>query len=330
MTHKNSVLDTGWLAATMAQCPATILPDGNIRGGPMRLSFPSLDAAIAPSTERPDVRKFMAMLLAPRGADMSLYQAEAYKAGQKQFPNLDQPGGPTTAMLEWPFNDQAKKTHLDPFEAGNIYFSTNANEDRRPLCVDLRGAPIPNVKEKFYAGCWVLPVLNSYGWDYKNGQGQTMKRGVSFGLSALIWLADDTPLSGGSVDVQDAVGGLGGLAPPPGQLTGFGGADPSAMFTTTAAPPAMPGMVPTSPFPPAPVGAMPGTPPLGNGVPTSAPVVPGMAGFGPPATTPASPFSPAPPPPAAKVMLPHVQGTYEAHIAQGWTDELLRSHGMMA
>lgn len=304
MTHKNSVLDAGWLAATMAQCPATILPDGNVRGGPMRLSFPELVTPVVPSTDRPDVKKFMAILLLPRGADMSLYQAEAYKAGQRKFPNLDQPGGPTTAQLEWPFNDQAKKTHLEPFEAGNIYFSTNANEDRRPLCVDLRGAPIPNVKEKFYSGCWVLPILNPYGWDHKNAQGQTIKRGVSMGLSGLIWLADDNTMSAGSVDVQGAVGGLGGLAPPPGQLTGFGGADPSAMFTTTAA----------APFAPA------GVPVAGVGLVPSAPVMPA-----------ASPFPPAAPPPpvAAKPVLLN-GGNYDDHIAQGWTDALLRQHGMMA
>lgn len=294
MTHKNSILDAGWLAATMAQCPATLLPDGNIRGGPMRLSFPALDTAIAPDADKPNVKKFMAMLLLPRGADMSLYQPEAYKAAQKKFPNLDQPGGPTSAQLEWPFNDQAKKTHLDPFEAGNIFFSTNANEDRRPLCVDLRGAPIPNVKEKFYAGCWVLPILNPYGWDYKNAQGQTMKRGVSFGLAGLIWLADDTALSGGSVDVQGAIGGLAGLAPPPGQLSGFGGADPSAMFTAT----------PTLMAPPAAPPAFPAPPPV-----AAAP--------------------PPPPPVAAKPVLLN-GGDYDAHIAQGWTDALLRQHGMMA
>lgn len=323
MTHKNSILDAGWLAATMAQCPATLLPDGNIRGGPMRLSFPAVDVAIAPDLEKPDKKKFMAMLLAPRGADMTLYQSEAYKAAQKQFPNLDQPGGPTTAMLEWPFNDQAKKAHLEPFEAGNIFFSTNANEDRRPLLVDLRGAPIPNVKEKFYSGCWVLPLLNAYGWDYKNAQGATLKRGVSFGLTGLIWLADDTTMSGGSVDVQGAVGGLGNLAPPPGQLSGFGGADPSAMFTATPTLMPVPGVVPASPF----AGAAPAaTPSMVPGLPSTSgsPVSP-AAMF--PSSPPAAP--PPPPPVAAKPVLLN-GGDYDAHIAQGWTDALLRQHGMMA
>jgi hypothetical protein len=321
MTMKGSVLDTAWLAATIAQCPPTLLPDGNLRGGPMRLSFPALDTPVVPSSDRPDVKKFMAMLLLPPNSDMSLYHAEAYKAGQKKFPNLDQPGGPTTAQLEWPFNDQAKKTHLDPFVAGSIFFSTNANEDRRPLCVDLRGAPIPNVKEKFYAGCWVLPILNPYGWAHTNAQGQVIKRGVSFGLAGLIWLADDTALSGGSIDVQGAIGGLGALAPPPGSLSGFGGVDASAMFTTTAGAPAAPV-----------ASAFPSGEPRAAGMPAAlaAPYAPPAPAVFPPAAPAAAPVAPPPPPPAGKALLPHVQGTYDAHIAAGWTDAMLVQHGMMA
>lgn len=295
MTHKNSVLDAGWLAATMAQCPPTILANGDLRTGPVRLAFTNgLAEPIAQDSKRPDDKKFSTSILFPRGTDMGPYQQAALKAAQSEWPNLDQAGGPVSAALEWPFNDQAKKAQHEPFEAGNIFMTVKANPDRRPLYVDLRGAPIPNVKEKFYSGAWVLAVLNPYAWTYEK-----MKRGVSFGMSALIWLADDTAAAGNGLDVSAAIGDLGGLAPPPGQLSGFGGADPSAMFTTTAAP---------SPFaPPAAPSPFPPLPPLPAAV------------FVPPAP---------PPPPARPVLLNG--GDYDAHILAGWTDATLRQHGMMA
>lgn len=292
MTHKNSVLDAGWLAATMAQCPATLLPDGNIRTGPVRLAFANaLPEPLAGDSKRPDDKKFSTHILFPRGADMAFYQQAAFKAAQSEWPNLDQAGGPVSAALEWPFGDQAKKAQHDPFEPGSVFMTVKANADRRPLYVDLRGAPIIDVKGKFYSGAWVLAIINPYAWTYEK-----MKRGVSFGLNGLIWLADDTAAAGGGMDISAATGDLGSLTPPPGQLSGFGGADPSAMFTTTPtlmpapmAPPAAP-----SPFPP-PVAAAP----------------------------------PPPPPVVAKPVLLN-GGDYDAHIAQGWTDALLRQHGMMA
>lgn len=89
---------------------------------------------------------------------------------------------------------------------------------------------------------------------------------------------------------------------------------------------------------PPPPGAPVHTPPPPGGVPT--PQLPPMPGAPAPAPVPVPPnpamtaaalAPPAPAAPAARVMLPAANGTpYEAYKAQGWTDEQLVQHGLMA
>lgn len=104
---------------------------------------------------------------------------------------------------------------------------------------------------------------------------------------------------------------------------GFGGAPlpvgasltPPAGFTPPAIPgtPAVPGMAPPS-APMVPIPALPGT------APSSTVVVPNPAFLAP--QVPAVPTGP--------VMLPAAQGIpYADYIGKGWTDALLRQHGMM-
>lgn len=103
------------------------------------------------------------------------------------------------------------------------------------------------------------------------------------------------------------------------------GPDASAVFggaPVAAAPlPAVPSPAPVASTPAA-YTAPPATPSPSN--PAPAP----YTGFIPAAPVPPTPPVPAAPP--ARVMLPAAQGaTYEAMIAAGWTDEMLRTHGMM-
>lgn len=280
MTHKASTLDAGWLAATVAAIPPTVLADGNVRTGPVRLAFSdkSLAEPVAMDSKKPEDKKYAATLLFPQGADFGLYHQLAVAQLQKKFPNFDQPGSPiNSATIDWPWSDQIAKQHLEPFQPGCVMMPVRANEDRPPFFTELRAGvlvPVPqqSVRAKFYSGAWCLALLNPYAWIYEN-----MKRGVSFGLSGLIWIADDTACSGGGVDPVAAAAGLGGLTPPPGSLSGYAGVDPTQMFSQAATPglPAAPGLGTPLPLPAAP-----------SAVP---PAVPGFA-----ATT--SPISPAGPP----------------------------------
>ena len=127
------------------------------------------------------------------------------------------------------------------------------------------------------------------------------------------------------------------------ELVGYGpiiqsGPDASKAFGTAPAPVLPPGASATPVAAPAAPGAAP--PPPGGMAPPPAPA-PAAAAPAPPAAAPA----PLPPPAAAPAPLPPpapapaatarqmtakaLGNTYEALIAQGWTDDTLRQHGMM-
>ncbi len=115
---------------------------------------------------------------------------------------------------------------------------------------------------------------------------------------------------------------------------------PSASEAFGAPPAALPpgaSMMPTAPAAPMPPGA---AVPAYVAPPVPVPVVPvaPAAAVAPPytgyVTPPPAPAAPVPPPPPAapvRVMLPAAQGaSYEAMIANGWTDATLIANGMMA
>lgn len=226
MTMVNSKLGAAWLAQAMAQIPAVMLtnaqgqPTGVMRTGPVRLAFPQLPG---------EKGKYQGLILWPRGADLSLFQAELNKQALAKFPNLGQPGGLQVSQIVNPINDQAIKTQYEPFEAGCMFTSLSA-EQRKPQLMDTLSAPVD--ASKFYAGCWVLGLTNAYGWEYREtAGGPVMKRGVSLGMTGLIFLADDNESGGGGVDALTATGGLGGT------LAALGApVDPSKLFGSAAAP----------------------------------------------------------------------------------------------
>lgn len=118
-------------------------------------------------------------------------------------------------------------------------------------------------------------------------------------------------------------------------LSQFGSAAlPSNMVTqpvgnvlAPAAPPPVPGAVPSVATPSTPAAPMP---PVQPAPAPSAPVVPNAAVLGapPPVTVPQPPA--APPAPTKQYAMVHGDATYQAWIAQGWTDDTLRANGHMA
>lgn len=124
-------------------------------------------------------------------------------------------------------------------------------------------------------------------------------------------------------DASAAFGGQAAALPPGASATPMGG-------PTTPPPPGAPGPGPGpgAPMPPGPPGAAP------------PPAPPGPAAGGPGAYTPPPPAPPAPPPappqappappaPPARQMTAAATTTYEGYIAAGWTDDVLRAHGLM-
>jgi len=189
-----SDMDPSWVADHWTKLPFVILPDGNIRGGPSRLSFPWLFTK-QPAIEEGNEPKHAASFLFPAGADLSLPKREAGATAVAKWANAGQPGGPA---LTTPFKDQGDKSY-EGYVAGSTFITCTS--EQRPILVDVRGAPIID-PEKFYPGCWVLPIIRPFAYDRK------VKKGVSFGLQGCIWIADDRRLGGGGVDVNAAVAGI--------------------------------------------------------------------------------------------------------------------------
>lgn len=358
MTMRNSNLTLDYIASVTSQSPLQKLADGNWRTAPVRVCFPQLHEPKVQGEDN-DEKKYSAMFLFPPGADLSLLVQAVEACVLTEWPNLDQVGGPSRASLEMPWNDQALKQQFEPFTAGSWFI--NCKSGNMPFLSNTAGAPIPNVKEKFYPGCWVLALVRPYAWNFRNKQGQVIKRGMSIGLQGAIFLCDDNQLGGGGVDQQSAIAGLGALA-------GMGGIDsavsPTALFAgASGAPPLSPPLygtpaLPAQPgAPPAPlaaaaatsaaglspaalsVGPSPAAPAPASVAPSSPPsapqpyldpatgqwVLPGQGGA-------AAPPAPPAPPPAAptKQLLPHAQGAYADYIAAGWTDAQLVANGLMA
>lgn len=155
-----------------------------------------------------------------------------------------------------------------------------------------------------------------------SGNGAANQPGIYLNHNMVCLRAFDEKIVVGP-DVASAGFG-GGSLPPSASMAPVGGFTPPA---TLPMPPAVPG-APAVPATPAPLPAVPAAVPV-------VPVIPNPAMLG-IATPPAVPAPPAPAAPVAPavpagpVMLPAANGVpYEAYKAQGWTDDMLRSHGFM-
>lgn len=184
-----------WIASHLGKIPCTVLPDGNLRTCPVRLSFPHLFKP-QKALEEGKADKFTATFLFPEGADLTLLKQKAADKAKEKWPDAGTPSGPS---LKSPFRDQADKQKFDGYVAGRTFITATA-ENRVPLMMP-NGAPITD-ESKLYAGCWVLGLIRPFFYDQK------VNKGVSFGLQGVIFIADDQNLGGGGVDTQAAVAGL--------------------------------------------------------------------------------------------------------------------------
>jgi hypothetical protein len=227
----NSKVGDPWVREICQNNPTVMLPGENrlISSGPVRLAFcDTLYDPKAPSNNPAGTPKYSVCALYSPFTDWAIYYAEYYRICNEMFsdhynPHLTPPG---YSGLENPFHDCAHKSmKFEGFTPGLFY--VNHTSKFQPSIVDYQKNPITD-RSRVYPGVWAILVVNAYGYGKSPPQ---PKKGVSFGLQAVMIIGDDTNLSGGGVDPRQVFahanvkppiinpGALASLAPPvPGGL----------------------------------------------------------------------------------------------------------------
>jgi len=232
----NSVIGDKWIEETCRNNPTVMMPDDRrlIISGPVRLAFcDTLFEPKAPQGQPNATPKYSVCGLYTPFNDMNIYYSEFYRICGEMFADYYSQAANSYVGLENPFHDCAHKSHkFEGFSPGRIYI--NHTSRFKPAIVDGTPAKNPiNDRSKVYPGVWAILVVNAYGYGKSPPQ---PKKGVSFGLQAVMIIGDDTNLSGGGVDPREVFKDS-KVTPPainPAMLAGL-------------APPAMPGAVPPRP-----------------------------------------------------------------------------------
>lgn len=202
---KDSNMTDEWVKAQWAKNPCVKLANGDIRTGPVRLSFPNILKPAKPNPQTPDKVSYGAVLLFPAGVDISVLINERNTVAKAKWPTVGQPGGP---KLFNPIRDQDIDGKGQPgeaeryagYEKGAMRIGANANQ--KVPCVDVRMAPIVE-DEKVYPGVWAIVTLRCYTFENQGNKGPT------FGLQAVMIVADDTNIGGtGAANPNEAFAGV--------------------------------------------------------------------------------------------------------------------------
>lgn len=215
-------MDKDVLANLMKRFPMKVLPNGNIRTCPVRISFPKIDK---PRQDDNGNDKFEATLLFPKGADILILnkalEAKAVEIHGAKAMELVKHG-----KLVWPLKDQATKirddgTLWDGCEAGAR--TCDARTSNAPQTVDANAQRV--APSKFYGGCWALVTVHPYAGTYEDKKKGAKKLYLSVGLNNLQFIADDDRFggNGGATDPDEEFEPLDGTAP-----SGFEGAGADA------------------------------------------------------------------------------------------------------
>ena len=150
-----------------------------------RTSFVTL---IEPKPFQPGDKEYYSLIMIfPAGSDLSALVASAKGAMQDKWPDpVTRPEG-----LQTPFRKGTEKSEVNGFPPDSVFIT--AKTKLLPGMVDRNNKVItdPSV---FYSGCWVRAVISPFA--YETGK----NRGVSFWLSTLQFVRDDTRLGGGGGD----------------------------------------------------------------------------------------------------------------------------------
>lgn len=169
----------------MPKKPTMITPEA-------RLDF---NALFEPAEDLNGRMKYSAVLLFPKGTDLTALEELAKDAFTERFPKAPMKG----PNFHWPFKDGAEK---DRPGYGSGIVVLKVSSDYAPGVVAAEADPAtgrPRVitdPSEVYPGCWVRCSVTVSPWEYAN------KRGVSFHLRNLQKLRDDIRF-GGSGRAED-------------------------------------------------------------------------------------------------------------------------------
>lgn len=242
----NSVVGDDWIRRACSDNPTKKMEDGYIKSGPIRLAFcDTLYEPKAPSNNPNGTPKYSVCALYTPYTDLNVFYTEYYRICGEMFREFYNPHMNQYSGLENPFHDCATKAHkFEGFTPGLTYI--NHTSKFQPAIVDTMKNPITD-RSKVFPGAWAILICNAYGYGKSPPQ---PKKGVSFGLQAVMIIGQDTNLSGGGVDPRQAFAGVNvqppainpamfqGLVPPPPNGAGAG---------APGRPPAMPGVIPGAP-----------------------------------------------------------------------------------
>lgn len=181
--------------------------DGNVLTCPVRINFFDNSLHTAREVKRDDgsvSQGFEAIALFPPCATeqvQSVLWPIVYEMECTSFPANVGPDRRTFG-LHSPFRMQDEKQNYAGYTPGGVFFS--AKTQYKPPVVDTANNPIVDAS-RAYPGAWALLSVNLFAYGIRPVR---PKKGVSFGLQAVMILADDTPLNGGGVDPKKQFAGV--------------------------------------------------------------------------------------------------------------------------
>ena len=234
---RDSQVTDDWLRQVIAANPPTRQPDttgktpGCITTGPVRLAFCEhpIGGLLRPNAPKPDQSgkvknpNFNTSVLFPPGLDFTPIVGLYNEALQKWWSDKYDAGTREYLGLHSPFRDQKEKAEYKGYTPGGILMQCSSQF--KPTVVDSAMNPIVD-ETQLYAGIWAILLLNVYAYGRNPPQ---PKKGIGFGLQAVMKLDNDTKLGGGgAVDAKTAFGGVNVVAPTvnPASLFGAAGGAP--------------------------------------------------------------------------------------------------------
>lgn len=250
---RDSRLPDDWIERAVADNPIVKIVDpktgqwsGNIRTCPVRLSY--FNNALFVAQKRTDDKgqprppTFEVQMLFPPCATAQIEAVmvpEVLAVEKARFPQNIDPATGRSFGLHSPFRDQGEKRQYGGYTLGAVVIT--GQTQYKPQIVDSAGNPIVD-ESRAYPGVWALVSVNLFHYGISPPR---PKKGVSFGLQAVMLIADDDKLGGGAVDAKtqfvgvkidakfDPAGAFGASRPPP-------PAPPGGLLRANAPPPPLP------------------------------------------------------------------------------------------
>lgn len=232
---RDSRMPDDWIERAVADNPIVKIVDpktgqwsGNIRTCPVRLSYFNNALIVAHAGNNDNGGKntpmFEVQMLFPPCATAQIEAVmapEVLAVEKARFPQNIDPATGRSFGLHSPFRDQGEKRQYGGYTPGAIVIT--AKTQYKPQIVDSAGNPIVD-ESRAYPGVWALVSVNLFHYGISPPR---PKKGVSFGLQAVMLIADDNKLGGGAVDAKtqfvgvkidakfDPAGAFGASRPPP-------------------------------------------------------------------------------------------------------------------